>query len=225
MVRRGPALCVGSGPSPLSPLGGSPWVTGCLQSGQEHQSSLVSSTRPTFLLAQPPPHHPPVRTHFFALQSSFHIQGTPQPPTAAVGETPFLQNPPGQGKTPGPAPQPDRVAPCPQVSELSLCPSLAVASAFPGRRRGCSISASSETEKPRQAGTEGGRETNRAAPGRCHGWFSSSKWAMTAAPWGREQAEQGRFMAVGQAQAEPNLLPSISFMNKMKCRTSSAGTL
>lgn len=32
-------------------------------------------------------------------------------------------------------------------------------------------------------------------------------------------------MAVGQAQAEPNLLPSISFMNKMKCRTSSAGTL
>lgn len=110
MVRRGPALCVGSGPSPLSPLGGSPWVTGCLKPGQEHQSSLVSSTGPTFLLAQPPPHHPPVRTHFFAPQSSFHIQGTPQPPTAAVGETPFLQSPPGQGKTPGPAPQPDRVA-------------------------------------------------------------------------------------------------------------------
>lgn len=97
--------------------------------------------------------------------------------------------------------------------------SPAVASAFPGRSRGCSIS--SERERGAQAGREGGR----AAPGRCHGWFSSSKWALTAALWGREQAGQGRFTAVGQARAEPNLLPSITFMDRMKSRTSSGGAL
>lgn len=32
-------------------------------------------------------------------------------------------------------------------------------------------------------------------------------------------------MALGQAQAQPKLLPSISFLKKMKCRTSSAGAL
>lgn len=109
----------------------------------------------------------------------------------------------------------DRVAPCPSA-ELS---------------HGLSISRQEERllhllrEKERNPGRQAGREGGRAAPGRCHGWFSSSTWAVTAAPWGREQAEQGRFMAVGQAQAEPNLLPSISFMEKMKCRTSSAGAL
>lgn len=68
-------------------------------------------------------------------------------------------------------------------------------------------------------------ETNTSAPGKCHVWFFSSEWAVTAARWGRKQGEQCRFIAVGHARAEPSVLPSISFMNKMKCRTSSAGAL
>jgi len=44
-----------------------------------------------------------------------------------------------------------------------------------------------------------GGETNTSAPGKCHVWFFNSKWAATAAPWGCEQGEQCRFMAVGHA--------------------------
>lgn len=70
-----------------------------------------------------------------------------------------------------------------------------------------------------------GGETNTSAPGKCHVWFFNSKWAATAAPWGCEQGEQCRFMAVGHAWAEPSILPSISFTKEMKCRTSTAGVL
>lgn len=109
------------------------------------------------------------------------------------------------------------------MPETSLCPSPVLPQRFhPAREPAKSLSLWKDREAKE---VRRGGETNTSAPGRCHVWFFNSKWAVTAAPWGCKQGEKHRFIAVGHAQAEPSILPSISFMNKMKCRTSSAGAL
>lgn len=180
--------------------------------------SFVSSPRPTFLLVLLLP-----TTLLSEPIASLHEA----PPAAREHQEPFPSLSAGLGKLLSSKGLLGQARPRALLLSLGCqsCPS-APAQARPQRfHAGGEAAQSLPLHRERNQGRQGGRETNPAAPGRCHGWFSSSKWAVTAAPWGREQGEQGRFMAPGQAQAEPSLLPSISFMDKMKCRTSSAGAL
>lgn len=151
---RAPGLCVGCGPSPLSPLAGTPWVAGCLQEGQEYQSSVsfLPQDRLSSLSSSSPP---PSSQNPLLLSTKLLLQ-------PGNTRSPFPASVPGWGSSFPPKASWARQDPEPCSSAWGVR-----AAPRPQPRHGLSVSMREErllnlclcTERETKAGREGGRQT------------------------------------------------------------------